>query len=115
MSLDSLIGSNSATLQMQSSTADNSGGMRHTFAATSGQPAAAFIQDAKADTKKSYASQSIDITSTIITYESRGRAGDRWADNDGTTYYLIKGIRTLRGIGGIETYYQYDCTEKRLN
>ena len=114
MSLDSLINSNTLTLQRQATALDSSGGKANTYSDLAAN-VGAFIQDAKAETKKNYATDNIVVTSMIITFEGRGRANDRWLDSDGVTVYLIKGVHTLRGIGGIETYYVYDAQEKRLS
>lgn len=114
MSLDSLINSNTLSLQQQVTVIDGSGGKSNSYT-TIAANVGAFIQDAKAETKRNYLTDNIVVTSMIITFEGRGRANDRWLDSDGVTVYLIKGVHTLRGIGGIETYYVYDAQEKRLS
>lgn len=115
MSLESLINDRTGTLQAQTITPDSSGGKVPSWADVSGAVSVGIrVQDAKTEVKKAYATKQIVITNTVITQEERGRLGDRWLDSDGVTYYLIRGIRTRRGIGGIDTFYLYDTMEARL-
>ena len=107
--LTPLLAADSADLQRSTQTDDKSGGIVKSWATYStGVPVR--IQDASASTQRRYAVDNIIVTHTIFAQESRGQKGDRWIDSAGS-YLLIKGVQKRRGIGGIETFYNYDCEE----
>jgi len=110
--LTTLIAADSADLQRSTQTDDKSGGIVKTWA-TYSPGVLVRIQDASASTQRRYAVDNIIVTHTIFTQESRGQRGDRWVSSEGR-YFLIRGIEKRRTLGGIETFYVYDCEEVKV-
>lgn len=111
MSLQTLLSNDTATLQGSTQTADTSGGIIPVYATiTSGVNVR--VEDAKSSTQKLYAVDGIVVTHTVFTESAAGAKGYRWVTSDGRNL-LIQGIRKRRGIGGMSTFYNYDCLELR--
>lgn len=75
-------------------------------------------QDASTTIKAQYAARSISITHTIFTQQDGLLLGDRFATTSIVTtsrqFYVVRGIRKREGIGGIDSFYLYDCEELRI-
>lgn len=107
MSLSSLL-TYSATPQRHTPSVDAVGGSRKVW--TDLGPAVSLRpQDAKSEIKRRYGSNNLIVTHTIFTEYDGMQIGDRF--NDGQVYWLIRGIRKRRELGGISDFYLYDCEE----
>jgi len=111
MSLASLLAKDTATLQRPTQAADTSGGLVPTFANLA-TGVNVRVEDAKSSTVRNYATDGIIVTHTIFTQNGSGAKSDRWITSDGR-YMQVQGIRKRRGIGGMDTFYNYDCLELR--
>jgi len=111
MSLQTLLSRDTATLQRPNQAADTSGGLVPTFVDLA-TGVNVRVEDAKSSTVRAYATDGIVVSHTIFTENGSGAKSDRWITSDGR-YMEIKGIRKRRGIGSMDTFYNYDCLELR--
>lgn len=70
-------------------------------------------QDAKSEIKRRYASDNIIVTHTIFTEYAGMQIGDRF-NTDDNLYWMIRGIRERSQIGGMDTFYVYDCEQIKV-
>lgn len=111
MSLQSLLSSDSATLERPTITKDSSGGSVRSWT-TVDSDVAGRIEDLSAKDQLAYMQKSMVVTHYFTTQNGNGRNGDRWLTSD-SRYLLIQGSMKVRGMGGIDTYYEYQCEELR--
>lgn len=112
MSLQSLLAADTATLERPTVTKDASGGQQR---ATWSEVAAGVpcrVEDLSANAQLVYLQQNMLVTHLVTTQNGDGRVGDRWVTSDGRNL-LVHGAMKVRGMGSIQTYYEYQCEELR--
>lgn len=117
MSLETLLSNERYDIERATQTAGISGGLNSSYETIFVQVNCR-KQDASTTIKAQYAARSVSITHTIFTQQDGLLLGDRFATTSIITtsrqFFIVRGIRKREGIGGIDSFFLYDCEELRI-
>ncbi len=109
MSLQSLIGQFTITVQRQVSSKDAAGGITNTWTDLY-TGVRARIEDASANTIEKFARLQMEVSHEIFTQQSGITNGMRVLDSEGGIY-TVTGVTREQKTGGIDTYYEVYAME----
>lgn len=110
MSLATLCSQSTVTAQTLESTRGDTGGVTNTWSDTY-TDVPARVTDADANTQDVFQRMTMVVTHTIYTQQAGIGVGMRIVESG--LYYLVRSVRKLRAIGGIDDYYVIQAEEQK--